>query len=110
MGGGLSALLACEEPEISGAAVFYGSAPSEEKIPSINCPVIGFYAANDPRINTGIAAFGDTMHGAGKSYERFIYEDAYHSFFNDDGPAYNVKAVRDSFVRLLTFFQKTLSN
>ena len=27
MGGGLSALLACEEPELAGAAIFYGSAP-----------------------------------------------------------------------------------
>ncbi|MBF0502449.1 MAG: dienelactone hydrolase family protein, partial [Candidatus Riflebacteria bacterium] len=110
MGGGLSALLACEEPEISGAAVFYGSTPSVDKIPSIQCPVIGFYAANDQRINTGISVFEDAMRLAGKSYERFIYEGANHSFFNDDSQAYHVRAVRDSFVRLLTFFHKTLSD
>ena len=109
MGGGLSALLACEEPEISGAAIFYGSTPPAEKIPSIACPVIGFYGGNDQRVNAGIPAFEEAMHGEGKSYERFVYEGANHSFFNDDGQAYNVKAVRDSFMRLLTFFYKTLS-
>ena len=53
MGGGLSALLACEEPEISGAAIFYGNTPPAEKISSIKCPVIGFYGANDQRIQPG---------------------------------------------------------
>ena len=32
MGGGLSALLACEEPELSAAAIYYGSTPPAEKI------------------------------------------------------------------------------
>jgi carboxymethylenebutenolidase len=110
MGGGLSALLACEEPEISGAAVFYGSTPPADKIPAIRCPVIGFYGGNDKRINTGIPVFEEAMKAAGKSYERFVYDGANHSFFNDNGHSYNIKAVRDSFVRLLTFFQKNLSD
>jgi carboxymethylenebutenolidase len=110
MGGGLSALLACEEPEISGAAMFYGSAPPADRIPSMRCPVIGFYGGNDQRINSGIPAFEEAMGAAGKSYERHMYEGANHSFFNDDGHAYDVKAVRDSFVRLLTFFYKVLSD
>ncbi len=110
MGGGLSALLACEEPEISGAAVFYGNTPPADKIPSIKCPVIGFYGANDQRVNPGIPIFEEALLKAGKSYEHFVYEGANHAFFNDDGQAYNVRAVRDSFVRLLTFFHKTLSD
>ena len=109
MGGGLSALSACEEPEIAGAAVFYGSAPPPEKIPSIQCPIIGFYGANDQRVNSGIAAFEQGLRDAGKAYEHFIYEGANHAFFNDDGMSYNVRAVRDSFVRLMTFFRDTLS-
>ena len=108
MGGGLSALLACEEPEISCAAVFYGNTPPADKISSIRCPVIAFYGANDQRVSTGIPVFEEAMSRAGKSYEHHIYEGAYHSFFNDDGQAYNVRAVRDSFARLLTFFSKTL--
>jgi carboxymethylenebutenolidase len=109
MGGGLSALLACEEPELSGAAIFYGVTPPEEKIPSIKCPVIGFYGANDLKINPGIPVFEKGLRDLGKTYENHIYEGASHSFFNDDGQAYHVKAVRDSFVRLVSFFYKTLS-
>ncbi|PWR73880.1 dienelactone hydrolase family protein [Methanospirillum lacunae] len=109
MGGGLSALLACEEPEISAAAVFYGVTPPDEKIQTIDCPIIAFYGGNDPRINQGIPKFVSAMQSTEKSYEHFIYEGANHSFFNDDSPAYNVRAVRDSFARLMPFFCKTLS-
>ncbi len=108
MGGGLSALLACEEPELSGAAVFYGMTPPGEKIPSIACPVIGFYGGNDQRINTGISAFEDGFRSIGKAYENYIYDGANHAFFNDDAASYNVRAVRDAFVKLLAFFYQTL--
>lgn len=110
MGGGLSALLACEEPDISAAAVFYGATPSEEKIRAINCPIIAFYGGNDQRTNQGIPTFVSAMQSPEKSYKHFIYEGANHSFFNDDSPAYNVRAVRDSFARLIPFFCKALSD
>jgi carboxymethylenebutenolidase len=106
MGGGLSALLACEEPELSGAAVFYGNTPPLEKIPNIKCPVIAFYGANDQRVNAGIKSFEETMKREGKSYEYHIYEGAGHGFFNDTHAGYEVRASRDSFARLLTFFSK----
>lgn len=109
MGGGLSALLACEEPEISGAAVYYGNAPSAEKIAKINCPVIAFYGEKDQRVNAGMPGFVEAMRAGGKSFEHHMYPGAVHSFFNDDGPAYDVNAARDSFARLLSFFLKTLT-
>jgi len=109
MGGGLSALLACEEPGLSGAAMFYGSAPPQDKIAGISCPVIAFYGANDQRVNAGIEPFENAMRNTGKSFEHHIYKDANHSFFNDDGAVYNVDAARDSFSRLLAFFVKNLA-
>ncbi|MGA2142356.1 MAG: dienelactone hydrolase family protein [Brevinematales bacterium] len=109
MGGGLSALLACEEPGISGAAVFYGQTPPEDKIEKLNCPVIGFYGGNDQRVNAGIPAFIEAAKKFGKSYEHHIYDGAGHAFFNDDALSYNVKAARDSFARLTEFFSGTLS-
>jgi carboxymethylenebutenolidase len=109
MGGGLSSLLACEEPELSGAAVFYGMAPPTEKIARITCPVIAFYGARDQRVNAGIPGFQAAMRAAGKSFEHHLYEGAGHAFFNDDSPGYDLKAVRDSTARLLAFFLKTLS-
>jgi carboxymethylenebutenolidase len=110
MGGGLSALLACEEPDISGAAVFYGNAPESEKIARIACPVIAFYGGNDKHVNEGIPAFEEAMREAGKNYEHRIYEGANHAFFNDDAPAYDVSAARDSFARLLAFFARYLTD
>jgi carboxymethylenebutenolidase len=109
MGGGLSALLACEEPELGAAAIYYGVAPSPEKVAKINCPVIAFYGEKDQRVNAGIPGLEAAMHDAGKSFEHHVYPGAAHAFFNDDGPAYDARAARDSFARLLTFFAKNLS-
>ena len=107
MGGGLSALLACEEEEMSGAAIFYGNAPPAEKIPRINCPVIAFYGAKDQRVNAGIPAFREAMRAAGKSFEHHTYEGAGHAFFNDDAPSYNEAAVRDSYADCWDFSRRT---
>jgi carboxymethylenebutenolidase len=109
MGGGLSALLACEEPELSGAALYYGATPAPEKLAKIRCPVIAFYAGNDARVNAGIPAFEKGMKEISQSYEPKVYEGANHSFFNDRSGAYNAKAARDSFARLLAFFVRILT-
>jgi carboxymethylenebutenolidase len=109
MGGSLSSLLACEEPELSGAAVFYGTAPAAEKVARITCPIVGFYGARDQRVNAGIPGFQEAMRAAGRPFEHQVYEGAGHAFFNDDGPAYEMKAARDSWARLLAFFSKVLS-
>ena len=109
MGGGLSSLLACEEPELSGAAVFYGMTPPAEKIGRITCPVIAFYGARDQRVNAGIPGFQEAMRTAGKSFEHHVYDGAGHAFFNDDAPSYDLKAARDAWARLLAFFSKTLT-
>jgi carboxymethylenebutenolidase len=108
MGGGLSALLACEEPEISGAAIYYGNFPSDEQTKKIGCPLIGFFGEKDERINRGIPAFAKAFKNAGKTFEHFIYAGAGHAFFDDTGPMYEVAAARDSFSRLLGFFRKNL--
>ena len=109
MGGGLSALLACEEPELSGAAVFYGATPAPEKMAQIKCPVIAFYGANDGRVNAGIPAFEEGMKKIGKPYEHHVYQGTGHAFFNDSRGSYDVKAARDSFARLLAFFSRVLT-
>jgi len=107
MGGGLSALLACEEPELAGAAIFYGSAPPLERVPRIACPVVGFYGALDARINAGLPAFAQAMEAAGKSFEHHVYPGAAHAFFNDDRASYEVRAARGSYTRLLEFLERT---
>ncbi len=108
MGGGLSALLACHDPDLSGAAIYYGSSPPAELVPRIVCPVIGFYGALDQRITSGLPAFAEAMRAAGKSFEQRVYEGAQHAFFNDTRPSYDVRAARDSFARLLEFMRRTI--
>lgn len=108
MGGGLSALLACEAPELSCAAVFYGASPPADKVPDIACRVLGLYAGLDQRINSGVPAFEQAMAAHGKQFEHHTYEGALHGFFNDGRPTYHADASRDAFVRLLELFRRTL--
>jgi len=109
MGGGLAALLACEEPELAGAAIFYGSAPPLDRVARIQCPVAGFYGGLDERVNAGLPAFTEAMRAAGKSFEPRVYDGAAHAFFNDTRPAYHVGASRDAFARLLEFFRRAVA-
>jgi len=108
MGGGLSALLACSEPELAAAVIFYGSSPPLDQVPRIACPVLGLYGGLDERINAGIPAFEQAMRQAGKAFEAHRYEGAMHSFFNDSRQSYNVAATRDAFARTLALFRRTL--
>jgi carboxymethylenebutenolidase len=108
MGGGLSALLACHDEELSGAVMFYGSSPSADLIPGIACPMLGFYGSLDARVNATLPGFLEAMKNAGKQFAHHTYEGAFHSFFNDGRQSYNVDAARDAFVRTLDFFEQRL--
>ena len=111
MGEELSILLACAEPELSGAAVFYANAPSAAGLAEIRCPIIAFYGANDAHASAGIPGFADAMSKADRSFEYHVYEGAGRGFFCDTKPNYyDVRASRDAFARLLTFFLKTLTD
>ena len=109
MGGGLAGLLATAEPELSGAAIFYGSTPPLDRVPRIASPLIGFYAGLDERVNAGIPAFTEALAAVGKSFERHIYPSAKHGFFNEDRPAYDANASRYAYARLLEFLRIHLS-
>ena len=104
MGGSLSALLACHDPVLRAAAVFYGSAPDKERAQRIQCPVIGFYGELDARITSGVQPFAEIMRQAGKAFEYHVYEGAGHAFFNDTRRSYHSGSARRSFARLLSFF------
>jgi carboxymethylenebutenolidase len=108
MGGGLSALLACHDPELVGAVIFYGLSPPAELARRIHCRVCGFYGSLDQRINASVPPFAETMKTTGTSFESQIYQGAMHGFFNDNRSAYDVRAARDSFARLLEFLRQVL--
>lgn len=109
MGGALSARLACAEPSLAAAAIYYGAAPPAEQIAAIRCPVIGFYGGDDPRITDGVPAFAGAMKAAGKSFEHHIYPGAPHAFFNDERRSYRLGPSRDAWARTLAFFAAHLA-
>jgi carboxymethylenebutenolidase len=109
MGGGLSARLACTDPELAAAVIFYGASPEADHLTALACPVLGFYGGEDPRITGTVPALAAAMEAAGKDFEWHIYPGAPHAFFNDTRRSYDVDAARDAWARALGFFARTLS-
>lgn len=86
-GGGVTFSYANENPKLKAAYSFYGTAPdSAEGVKNIACPVYGFYAENDQRVNATIPKAEELMKAAGKNYEPVIYKGAGHGFMRSGEP------------------------
>jgi carboxymethylenebutenolidase len=86
-GGGVAFAYANENPKLKAAYSFYGTAPdSAEKVKNIPCPVYGFYAENDERVNATIPKAVELMKAAGKTFEPVIYKGAGHGFMRLGDP------------------------
>jgi len=60
-------------PKLKAAYSFYRTAPDEEAmVANIACPVFGFYAGNDERVNATIPVAQELMRLAGKKYEPVV--------------------------------------
>src|SRR5207237_2718516 len=87
-GGGWTFSYANENPKLKAAYSFYGAAPDEKsKVTNIKCPVYGFYAENDERVDATIPKAEELMKAAGKKYESVIYKGAGHGFMRSGEPA-----------------------
>lgn len=109
LGGALSALLACAEPDLAAAVIFYGHPAPADRIAGIRCPLLGFYGGDDPRITQGVPAFADALRAAGKAFECHVFPGAPHAFFNDARGSYRVDAARQAWARTLTFLAQHLA-
>jgi carboxymethylenebutenolidase len=109
MGGGLSIRLACADPKLAAAVIYYGTAPDEDRLAKIACPVLGLYGALDERVNATLPALEEAMKKHGKRYEPHVYEGAQHAFNNDGRPSYDARAARDAFARTLDLFRRELA-
>ncbi|HEX4652665.1 MAG TPA: dienelactone hydrolase family protein [Candidatus Udaeobacter sp.] len=93
-GGGVTFAYANENPKLKAAYSFYGTAPdSADKVNNIACPVYGFYAENDERVDATIPKAEELMKAAGKKYETVVYKGAGHGFMRLGEP--NNPAVRE---------------
>jgi carboxymethylenebutenolidase len=103
-GGGWAFAYANMNAKLKAAYSFYGVAADEpDKAKNIPCPVYGFYAENDERVDATIAKGEELMKAAGKKYEPVIYKGAGHGFMRagemPDAEAANKKARDDAWVR-----------
>ena len=87
-GGGVAFAYANENPKLKATYSFYGTAPDEaSKVANIPCPVYGFYAENDERVDATIPKAEELMKAAGKKYEPVIYKGAGHGFMRLGDPS-----------------------
>ncbi len=109
-GGGIAGLLACTDPDLRAAVIFYGNTPPKDLLPKARCPILGLYGGEDHRITDTVPAFVEDAKSAGVPLTYHIYPGAQHAFFNDSRPqVYNAAAAADAWERVQTFFQQTLA-
>src|SRR5207237_7399360 len=76
-GGGLAFEYAHTNPKLKAAYSFYGVAvDNADDAKKIACPVYGFNAENDERVNATIPNAEELMKAAGKKYEPVIHNGA----------------------------------
>ena len=86
-GGGWAFAYAVMNPKLKASYSFYGTAiDNPEDAAKVACPVYGFYAENDERVNSTISKAEQLMKAAGKKYEPVIYKGAGHGFMRSGEP------------------------
>ncbi len=119
MGGRVAYLMATVNPAIKAAGLFYpwhimepwGEGPSPwDRTPSLNCPVAGFFGEDDQLSTVEEAKKIDAeLTRQGKFHEFHYYPGAPHTFMDNTSPqSYRPGASRDSWEKLLDWFQKYL--
>jgi carboxymethylenebutenolidase len=103
MGGGLAVAWGCRDRRLRAIAPFYASNPRPLSAARRLCPVVGSYPGRD-----FTARFGRKLDACldeyGIVHDIKIYPGARHSFFNDQGRAYDPAASADAWERVLAFF------
>jgi carboxymethylenebutenolidase len=110
-GGGWTFGYATVNPKLKAAYSFYGPAVNEPaEIAKIACPVYGFYAEKDERVNATIPKAEELMKAAGKTYEVVMYQGGGHGFMRageaPDATPENKKARDEAWARWKTLLQK----
>lgn len=107
-GGARSFALAAEPNKLKAAVVFYGTAPTNEQLAKVHCPVLGIYGETDERITSKVSEVDAEMKRLKKPFEYKIYKGAAHAFFNDTGDRYNAEAAKDAWEVTNAFLKKHL--
>ena len=109
-GGGLTWLMSVRSSEIAAAAPFYGSAPPLDEVPNLSAPVLGIYAGNDIRINSGVPELEAALKQHRKDYQLITYPGVGHAFFNDTGQRYHPETATAAWKEVVGFFDEHLKS
>ncbi len=92
--------------QVQGCVMYYGMPEKDvNKLKTLNCDVIGFFAEKDQWINPEVVkAFEDNMKEAGKKLTAYEY-DANHAFANPSNPVYNKEATEDANAKATAFIE-----
>jgi len=109
MGGGFAIAWACTDPRLRVVAPFYAFNPRPLAAVARSCPVVGSYPEKDVTARAG-RRLDAALDGPGVAHDIKVYEGARHSFFNEQGPAYDAAASEDAWRRTLSFFGRFLGD
>ncbi len=110
LGGGMSLLLAMNNPAVTASAPFYGvPGAGMGDAGQIQGAVMGFFAGRDEWINAEVVeGIQSALDGAGVRNEIHMYEESDHGFFNDTSDIYDAEAAADAWDKLKAFFASEL--
>lgn len=108
LGGKLSFHLACAEPALSAAVVFYGAGPREAEAERAACPVLGLYGEDDEYITKDVPRVAAAMKRFGKSFEFEIYNRTGHAFARPGSKGYREDRAKEAFARTDAFLARHL--
>jgi carboxymethylenebutenolidase len=84
--------------------------PIVDQTPNLSCPILGLFGVEDKYPSPEhVAKLEEALKAAGKTYEFHSYEDAGHSFFAVDRPAYRPQAAVDGWQKIAAFYGKYLA-
>ncbi len=112
LGGGMSLLLAMNNPAVIAAAPFYGvPGAGMGDADNIQGAVMGFYAGHDDWITPEVVESIQTaLNDADVRNEIHLYPDSHHGFFNDTSDIYDPEASADAWAKLTAFFAAELQS
>ncbi len=112
LGGGMSLLLAMNNPAVTAAAPFYGvPGAGMGDAGNIQGAVMGFFAGRDEWINAEVVeGIQSALDGAGVRNEIHMYADSDHGFFNDTSDIHDPEAAADAWDKLKAFFAAELQS
>ncbi len=110
-GGGWAFEFASVNPKLKSAYSFYGPALNDPgQVASVHCPVYGFYAENDERVNATVPKAEELMKNAGKKFEPVFYKGAGHGFMRagemPEASPENKQAREDAWARWKTLLKQ----